>query len=147
MVPFFYLLIKSLLYSLLMHDIQTRKDVEALVDQFYKQVVEDKIIGDFFNKVVVLDWGKHIPIMYDFWETVLFGNAGYKGHPIPVHIALSKKEKIEPQHFERWIQLWETTIRTNFSGEKANEAVQRAKLMAELIMVKIKNSTTEGFIQ
>ena len=73
--------------------------------------------------------------MYDFWETVLLGKIRYKGNPIPVHIALSKKEELKPEHFLRWIWLWETTVRTNFSGEKADEAVKRAKLMGELIMI------------
>lgn len=130
-----------------MKDIHSREDIEHLVDSFYKQVVEDKIIGYFFSEVIQLDWGKHIPIMYDFWETVLLGEIRYKGSPIPVHIALSKKEALRPMHFERWIQLWETTVRTNFSGEKANEAVKRAKLMGELIQIKIKRSREDGFIQ
>lgn len=130
-----------------MSDITKRKEIETLVDQFYEKVVVDPVIGYFFNEVVKLDWEKHIPIMYDFWETVLLAKARYKGSPIPVHIALFKKEELKPEYFERWIQLWETTVRKNFSGEKANEAVQRAKLMGELMMVKIKRSKEDGFIQ
>ncbi|MEP1096516.1 MAG: group III truncated hemoglobin [Cyclobacteriaceae bacterium] len=130
-----------------MNDIQHREDIEHLVNTFYKEVVEDKIIGYIFNDVVQLDWEKHIPIMHDFWETVLLGQIRYKGSPIPVHIALSQKESLQPIHFERWIQLWETAVRTNFSGEKANEAVKRAKLMGELIQIKIKKSKEDGFIQ
>ena len=130
-----------------MEDIRQREDIELLVDRFYEQVIEDPVIGYFFAEVIKLDWEKHIPIMYNFWETVLLGKIRYKGSPIPVHIALSKKEPLKPTHFERWIQLWETTVRSNFSGEKANEAVKRAKLMGELMMIKIKKSSEEGFIQ
>ena len=130
-----------------MKDIHSREDIETLVDNFYQQVVEDEIVGYFFNEVIQLDWTKHIPIMYDFWETVLLGKVRYKGTPIPVHIALSKKAMLKPAHFERWIQLWETTVRTNFSGDKANEAVKRAKLMGELIQIKIKRSQEDGFVQ
>ncbi len=130
-----------------MKDIEQREDIEILVDRFYEQVIEDPIISYFFNKVVKLNWEKHIPVMYNFWETVLLAKIRYKGSPIPVHIALSSKEPLKPIHFERWIQLWETTVRTNFSGEKANEAVKRAKLMGELMMIKIKKSSEDGFIQ
>ncbi len=129
-----------------MNDIQQRADIEILVDSFYKQVVEDKIIGYFFNDIVALNQDTHIPVMYDFWETVLLGKIRYKGNPIPVHIALSKKEELKPEHFLRWIWLWETTVRTNFSGEKADEAVKRAKLMGELIMIKVKRSKEESFM-
>ncbi len=130
-----------------MKDIEQREDIEHLVNLFYRQVIDDKIIGYFFNEVVELNWEKHIPIMYDFWETVLHAKMRYKGSPIPIHIELSRKEPLKPFHFQRWIQLWETTVRTNFSGEKANEAVKKAKLMGELMMVKIKRSGEDGFIQ
>ncbi|MEQ9403460.1 MAG: group III truncated hemoglobin [Cyclobacteriaceae bacterium] len=130
-----------------MKHIQDRQDIELLVDSFYKQVVTDPVIGYIFNDVVKLDWEKHIPIMYNFWETILLGNIRYKGSPIPVHIDLHKKETLQPAHFERWIQLWETTVRTNFNGEKADEAVQRAKVMGEMIQIKIRKSEEEGFIQ
>ena len=53
-------------------DIISREDIETLVDSFYKKVIKDDTIGYFFNKIVKLDWEKHIPIMYDFWETTLF---------------------------------------------------------------------------
>ncbi len=73
-----------------MKDIQERKDIELLVDEFYKKVLKDDVIGHFFTEVVQLDWEKHIPIMYDFWETTLLGNIKYKGNPMVKHIELSK---------------------------------------------------------
>lgn len=126
-----------------MKDIQDRADIEFLINEFYKTVIDDQVIGYIFTDVVKLDWERHIPIMYDFWETTLLGAMKYKGNPMTKHIQLNRKESLQPEHFERWINLWETTTKANFSGEKANEAIQRAKSIAGLMMHKIKQSEND----
>lgn len=50
-----------------MKEIENRKDIEFLVDEFYKQVVKDELIGFFFTEVIALNMDQHMPIMYDFW--------------------------------------------------------------------------------
>lgn len=121
-----------------MKDIATRSDIEFLVNEFYKKVIIDDQIGFFFNKVVQLDWEIHIPIMYDFWESTLFGIPKYKGNPMLVHIELNKKENLTPEHFERWLKLWKTTIQNHFAGDKADEAVRKASQIGQLMQIKIK---------
>ena len=64
------------------------------------------------------------------------------------NIELNKKEALQPKHFERWLELWESTIKSNFSGPKANEAIQRAQSIGALMItkysrVKITNSFNE----
>ncbi len=124
-----------------MKDIQHRKDIEFLIDKFYKRVITDDLIGFFFTEVIKIDWDKHMPIMYDFWETTLLGKMKYKGNPMVKHIALNQKEPMSPKHFERWLELWETTIKENFSGQKADEAVQRATQIGELMKYMITQHT------
>lgn len=121
-----------------MRDIENRKDIENLVDNFYKLVIKDELIGSFFTKVVVLDWEKHIPVMYNFWETIVLGNITYKGNPMLKHISLSQKKAIKEEHFDRWLKLWESTLSQYFQGPKANEALNRAQQIAELMKFKIK---------
>jgi hemoglobin len=53
------------------------------------------------------------------------------------HIELSRKEPLNPEHFERWLSLWVTAVTENFDGQKAEEAIQRAKLIAELMKFKV----------
>lgn len=120
-----------------MKDIQNRADIEFLIEAFYKRVIIDDLIGYFFTKVIKLDWDKHIPVMYDFWETILLGNIKYKGNPMLKHIELNKKETLNAEHFDRWLSHWKNTINENFVGVKANEAIQRAKQIAELMKFKI----------
>lgn len=130
-----------------MREIRSREDIEFLVDTFYKKVLDDEVIGYIFTEVAKLDWDSHMPIMYDFWETMLLGNMLYKGNPMLKHIALDQKEKLTAQHFDRWIQLWRETLENHFTGEKATEAIQRAEMMRQLMQYKIEQSRNQHFIQ
>lgn len=118
-------------------DIENSQDIRLLVDEFYKEVVTDDLIGHFFTKVIPLDLDVHLPVMYDFWETTLLGNIKYKGNPMVKHIELSRKEPLNPEHFERWLFLWVNAVKENFEGPKAEEAIQRAKLIAGLMKYKV----------
>ena len=120
-----------------MKDIENRQDIEKLVDEFYKKVRVDDVIGHFFMDLVEINWDKHMPVMYDFWETTLLGNLKYKGNPMSKHFDLNKKQLLEPDHFERWLSLWESTIKDHFVGEVAEEAIQRARQIAGLMKYKM----------
>ena len=121
-----------------MKDIDSRDDIVFLVDSFYKRVVTDELIGVFFTSIVKLDWDVHIPIMYDFWETTLLGNIKYKGNPMIKHIELNKQKELLPLHFDRWLLLWETTIKENFVGKRTDEAIRKANQIGEVMKSKIK---------
>ena len=107
-----------------------------LVDRFYTKVKRDRVIGHFFTKAVDFSWEKHIPVMVAFWSGILLGENSYSGNPMQKHLELNKVFPIEKMHFERWLELWGETVRENFSGEKAEEAVSRAKSIAQLIHFK-----------
>ena len=124
-----------------MKDIENSQDIKLLVDEFYKEVVNDDLIGHFFTKVIPLDLEIHLPVMYDFWETTLLGNMKYKGNPMVKHIELSRKESLNPEHFERWLSLWVNAVTENFEGPKAEEAMQRAKLIADLMKFKVQQQS------
>ncbi len=130
-----------------MKSIESRKDVELLVDSFYAKVRKDDVIGYIFNDVANLDWDKHMPIMYSFWSSILLGDAPFQGDPMGKHIMLDKKEALLPKHFDRWLELWEANLNEHFEGANAEEALRRAKLMSQLILYKAEQSRKSGFIQ
>ena len=123
-----------------MQDIQERADIDLLVNRFYEKVVPDRLIGHFFTKVVHFTWEAHIPVMISFWETVLLGVQSYKGNPMIKHIELDALQHLEPVHFERWLYLWQQTVRELYAGEKAEIAIDRAHSIAQIIQVKIKRT-------
>ena len=120
-----------------MRDISTRTDIKLLVDEFYKQVLQDDVISHFFTEVVALDWEKHIPVMYDFWESILLGERNYKGNPMVKHLIMSDKEPLESKHFKRWLKLWASTLKEHFKGPKSEEALRRATQIAGMIEFKV----------
>ncbi|TXF76090.1 group III truncated hemoglobin [Chryseobacterium sp.] len=120
-----------------MKKLETREDIELLVNKFYDKVGSDPTIGFFFTDVAKVNWNKHLPKMYAFWETLLFGQVSYKGNPMAVHFPVNEKIPMEKFHFEHWLTLWTETVEENFSGEIADLAIYKATNIANLMAHKM----------
>ncbi len=116
-------------------EIQNSEDVKQLVDSFYQRVNQDDLLSPIFNDFAQVDWGSHLPKMYQFWESILFGSATYQGRPFPKHIPLP----ISMEHFDRWISLFETNVDEQFTGDKAEMAKHRAQTIAHIFKTKLKH--------
>lgn len=114
-------------------DIATRADVERLVDAFYERVRRDGLLAPIFDDIAQVDWHAHLPRMYDFWETVLFGRAAFQGNPLAVHLALGQRVDLGPREFSRWIDLFHQTVNAEFRGPVADAARLRAVRIASVI--------------
>ena len=121
-------------------DLRDRSDIERLLATFYTQIRADSSIGYIFDEVAKVDWDHHLPLLCDFWESVLFGKAQYKGNPMLVHILLNRKTPLNGSHFTTWLHWWTQTIDTLFAGEKAEEAKARARNIAQLMQFKIETA-------
>lgn len=118
-------------------DIQSREDIELLVSTFYDDVKKDGTIGYIFQEIIGADWSHHLPIMYQFWETVLLGKTSYKGNPIQKHIQLDKHIPLQDDHYKQWLHLWVNTVDKLYEGEIADLAKNRASNMVHLIKMKV----------
>ena len=107
-------------------DITDRRDIACLVNLFYDRVRDDVLLGPIFDDVAHVDWSTHLPRMYDFWESVLFGTATFKGTPLVVHRALARQTPLTAEAFDRWIGLFHTTVDDLFSGTMADHAKNSA---------------------
>lgn len=103
-------------------DITATEDLTFLVDTFYNKVIQNEVLKPFFAN---LDFSVHKPKMVGFWGFILLDQAGYKTDVMHKHHQM----KLKPEHFETWIQLFNSTVDEHFEGEKANMAKQRAELM------------------
>ncbi|RMH66377.1 MAG: group III truncated hemoglobin [Calditrichaeota bacterium] len=81
-------------------DLTSREDIQRLVETFYGRVRRDDRLGPIFNDVAAVDWDKHIPLLVDFWSTIVFSKPAYKGNPMQVHIDLNKKTPLNGDLFE-----------------------------------------------
>ncbi|WP_207424710.1 group III truncated hemoglobin [Desertivirga brevis] len=123
-------------------DIQTREDIEKLVNAFYTKVQKDNLIGHIFNEVAKVNWEAHLPKMYEFFETIILGQKGFKGNPMEVHFHLNRQFPLQEEHFGQWKALFFSTIDDLFEGAKAEEAKQKATSIADLMSYKITSSKT-----
>lgn len=120
-----------------MKNLETREDIELLVNTFYKKIQTDETIGFFFNEVAKVNWENHLPKMYQFWETLLFGQISYKGNPMAVHFPINEIVPIEQKHFEHWLKIWTETVDELFNGERADLAIYKAKNISQLMAFKM----------
>ncbi len=120
-----------------MRDINNREDIILLVNTFYEKVKNDETIGYLFTEVAKVNWEKHLPLMYDFWDNILFNTGNYSGNPLLAHKELNKKSALNEEHFKHWIKLFFETIDTLFEGKKASEIKERAKNIAMVISYKV----------
>ena len=118
-------------------DIHNREDIMLLVDTFYKNVALNKEIGPIFTDVAKVDWSHHLPKMYDFWESILFGKAIYKGNPMLSHFALNEQTPLQTKAFETWKNLFFQTVDDLFAGTNADQIKHKAQSIADLMHFKI----------
>ena len=112
--------------------IEGTEDIKLLVDEFYKSVRKDELLGPIFNDFIS-DWSIHLPKMYRFWQTVLLNEFHYKGNPFQVHTKLP----ISEQHFERWLALFHKTVDSHFYGEVADDAKKKSTQISTMFQHKL----------
>ncbi len=112
-----------------MSDLATRDDVEVLLRRFYGRVFADDVLAEPFSELRAKGLESHLPVMCDFWETVLFRAGLYHGSALLVHRQLNERHPLCANHFARWLSLWERTVYEMYYGP----AAQRAKVQAARI--------------
>ncbi|MEO6656350.1 MAG: group III truncated hemoglobin [Pyrinomonadaceae bacterium] len=116
-----------------MYDIGTRTDIDLLMRVFYERAITDDVIGYIFTGVAKLDLEHHLPIIGDFWETMLFQTGNYAKHgrnPLEVHRAIHLRNEFEPKHFVRWLEIFVRSVDEEFAGERAEFLKMRARTIA-----------------
>lgn len=111
-------------------DIVSRNEIKLLVNSFYEKVKQDELLAPVFAHVY---WPHHLPVMYNFWSSVLLGDMSYNGNPFSKH----KELPVKREHFSRWLELFLETVETEFSGPVADEAKNRAKTIASMFQHKM----------
>ena len=122
-------------------DIQNRADIELLVTKFYDKVKLDPVIGYIFTDIAQVDWVKHLPVMFDFWENTIFYTGSYSGNPMKSHQNLNAVFPLQQEHFKRWNELFMATANELFEGPNTELAKQRAISISTVMQLKIFHKT------
>jgi hemoglobin len=100
---------------------------------FYAKATTDAVIGEFFTEVVPFDLRHHLPVIGDFWESVLLGTQAYRAHnrsPLHLHAELDALRPLEAEHFDRWLEIFRETVDELFAGPYAEFAKGRSRMIA-----------------
>jgi hemoglobin len=118
-------------------DIGGREDVAGLVTEFYRRVFADELLGPVFVDVAHVDLSAHLPVMCDFWETVLLHTGRYRRNALRPHLALATRIELTPAHFTRWLALWTAIVDERHAGERAEVAKVQATRIAGSISARL----------
>jgi hemoglobin len=113
-----------------LRDIAGRDDITALLTDFYGRAFDDDLLGPIFVDVAKMNLAEHLPVMCDFWQTVLFRSGQYRANALAPHLRLHRKAHLSPAHFDRWLTLWHTTVDERHAGARADLAKLQASRIA-----------------
>lgn len=119
-------------------DLQDRGDVMRLISEFYCRAFADDLLGTVFVHIARMDLEAHLPVMCDFWETVLFRAGTYRGNAFTVHVRLHQRPELgdtglTAEMFARWLALWSATVDDRYAGPVAERAKLQATRIAQSI--------------
>jgi hemoglobin len=106
--------------------------IRDVVVEFYRRARCDGRLGPVFE-AHVHDWDVHLARMRDFWSAALLKSGRYSGRPVERHHPIGG---LAVAHFDRWIELFEQTVRDLCPAGQADAFLIRALRMRDgMIMV------------
>ncbi len=112
-------------------DIQTARDVQALVDAFYHKANQDDLLAPAFRAAAHVYWPRHLTSFYEFWSTELLSpHPTITPRPVPAHLALPRSTP----HHNRWVQLFDAAVEERFAGQRAGHAKSVARQVAAALV-------------
>lgn len=110
-----------------------RPALAVLVDVFYEQVRRDPLLGPVFAGAIADgEWDHHKQRMVAFWSTAMLKAREFRGNVFGKHQAMPQ---LTPQHFARWLALFEETAGTLFAPADADALVDAARGMARGLQI------------
>lgn len=123
-------------------DISSRTDIAELLTDFYGRAFRDEMLGHVFVDVAQMNLEAHLPVICDFWQTVLFQSGTYRRNALRPHLLLHAKAHLEPAHFERWLELWCAAVDERHVGAIAETAKLQAGRIAYSMCRRITGRTS-----
>lgn len=119
-------------------DITDRNDIDLLMKVFYNKLLNDDSISYIFTDVAKINIDEHLPVIADFWESILLHKNVYHNNTMKIHLDLNEKTPLTKQHFDTWLNHFTNTLDELFQGDVALLAKQRAVSIATVMQIKMK---------
>lgn len=118
-------------------DIADRQDLLQLVKKFYEKLLADNSINYLFTDIAAINLEHHLPVLVDFWDSILFQSDTYRKNAMQPHMVLHQKSPLAKHHFETWLRYFKETVDELFEGNNAFIIKERAASIATVMQIKI----------
>lgn len=104
--------------------------IETVVRTFYERVLQDAFLAPIFEDHIE-NWEAHLQNMFAFWSSIMLHTNRYNGRPMPKHVVLP----IDTTHFDRWLQIFEKTVKELCIKEDADLFMKKATQIAHSLQM------------
>ena len=122
-------------------DIENRNDLLILVTKFYEKLLADSSISYLFTDVAKINLDHHLPVLIDFWDSILFQSDTYHKNAMQPHMDLHRKSPLTKHHFDTWLRYFKESVDELFTGDNAFIIKERATSIATVMQIKTHQSS------
>lgn len=107
-------------------DLDTRVEITEFVTRFYREIAQDERFHLYFEDLAHVDWHAHTLDLADFWAGVLLGEPHREADEvIEAHRWLHDAAPFDRDLFDRWLEIFETTLDDGWTGPHTDHARRR----------------------
>ncbi|MFT4644738.1 MAG: hemoglobin [Planctomycetota bacterium] len=114
-------------------DITTIDDIMLMVDSFRLKLGGDIDLYKIYRKLLKCDVKLSKPVLYSFWNKIIFGKGRFSRKPFQYRIPI----KIEEEHFEKFSLLYNSNVDELFIGKNAELVKNRIIALVSLYQTKL----------
>lgn len=107
-------------------DLDTRSEIAEFVTRFYREIAQDERFHLWFETIAHVDWHAHTGELTDFWAGVLLGEPHTRAEQvIEGHRWLHEAAPFDSDLFDRWLEIFDTTLDDGWTGPMTESARSR----------------------
>ena len=98
-------------------DLGDREEIAEFVTRFYREIAQDDRFHLYFETLAHVDWHAHTLDLTDFWAGLLLGEPTTQADDvIEAHRWLHDAEPFDAALFDRWLEIFDTTLDEGWTG-------------------------------
>ncbi|WP_439106421.1 group III truncated hemoglobin [Congregibacter sp.] len=112
------------------NDAEASEQIGRFVDAFYERILADSLLAPVFLDVAKIDLVEHLPRIKAYWRKMLLGHSDYQRHMMQRHREVDYRQRLSPEHYQRWLTLFEDTLEKHPLGASSERALTLARRVA-----------------
>ncbi len=107
-------------------DLDTHDEIAEFVTRFYREIAQDERFHHWFETIAHVDWHAHTAALTEFWVGLLLGEPHDPADDvIEAHRWLHDTDPFDGALFERWLEIFDTTLDEGWTGPMTEAARRR----------------------